>query len=451
MTTLRSLRIRLGQADVGSLFALDDGRVYFRFDDAYAKNPARPVLSQLYVVAPERADGVALAAAEAATVSQLLDPALAVNRGDGRGGRPPFFQNLLPEGQLRRQLVADLGLPPDDEFGLLAACGKDLPGNVWAWPESLAQREIGRLLGQGQDSYEMSSQQEPTPGQTSISGVQPKVALVQAPGGRFVMRAKDASGRHFIGKLPTSDFQDLPRVEYASLALARAAGVNTCEARLMPLSAIEQAPALAARGGQFLLVSRFDRDAPTPNGRRHMEDFAQVTGTPAGHKYAGTYAAIGYVLKTRSARGVQDVCELLRRIKVCELLGNYDAHLKNFSLLYDTGADGPVLSPAYDIVAYGVYLNGRGHALAFTPDQGKGPALLLPATVRRLANIWRIPEKRLSAVVADTVDQAMRAWPALLNELPLRAEHRRRLAAHIRANPSAQAWLKRHGGKWDVA
>jgi len=31
MTMLRALRVRLGVTDVGSLFALDDGRVYFRF------------------------------------------------------------------------------------------------------------------------------------------------------------------------------------------------------------------------------------------------------------------------------------------------------------------------------------------------------------------------------------------------------------------------------------
>ena len=40
MSMLRSLRIRLRQTDVGSLFALDDGRVYFRFDDAYAADPS---------------------------------------------------------------------------------------------------------------------------------------------------------------------------------------------------------------------------------------------------------------------------------------------------------------------------------------------------------------------------------------------------------------------------
>ena len=66
MSMLRSLRIRLGQTEVGSLFALDDGRCYFRFDDAYAlQGDNRPVLSQLY-----------LASTEERTRAQLLDPTL---------------------------------------------------------------------------------------------------------------------------------------------------------------------------------------------------------------------------------------------------------------------------------------------------------------------------------------------------------------------------------------
>ncbi|WP_343587212.1 type II toxin-antitoxin system HipA family toxin [Herbaspirillum sp.] len=431
MSMLRSLRIRLGRDEVGSLFALDDGRCYFRFDDAYALDSGRPVLSQLY-----------LAASEERTIAQLLDPTLAVNRGDGRGGLPPFFQNLLPEGQLRKHLVQRAGLPPDDEFGLLAYCGKDLPGDVSAVAEQLDDKRMGRLLGQGHDSYEMSSGQLPVPGGESLSGVQPKLALVQE-GGRYVMRSKDRQGSHFIAKLPATDYPNMPQVEFSSLTLAAAAGVDVCRFALEPLSAIADHLPFGLRNdaSRFLLVYRFDRDAPTPTGRRHMEDFAQVTGTAPGAKYAGTYAAIGMVLKERSARGVEDVFELLRRIKVNELLGNFDAHLKNFSLLYRTPQQA-VLSPAYDIVAYAAYVGGNGHALNFVPEQ-KGKQLLTPAILRRLANIWEIPEPKLQAVLVETVERAMTQWPALIGELPFTGDQREKLLAHLDANASVAAWRRR--------
>lgn len=450
MSVVRSLRIRLGTTDVGSLFGLDDGRVYFRFDDDYAKNPARPVLSQLYVVAPATSGSAerlaqALAEAEAATVAQLLDPALDANRGDGQFGLPPFFQNLLPEGPLRKQLIGDLGLDVNDELGLLAACGGDLPGDVRADAETLDEPALGRLIGQGRDSYEMSSGQVPTPQQTSISGVQPKVALILGSPGRYVMRSKHSDQKHFIGKLPTGEYDQLPEVEYSSLTLAAAAGVNTCEFALEPLSSIaDQLPyALQKDGRNFLLVSRFDRDVPTQTRRLHMEDFAQVTGMPSEYKYLGTYAAIGLLLKRRSASGEADVAELLRRIKVSELLGNYDAHLKNFSLVYPRGQARPELSPAYDIVAYGVYFAGSGHGLKFFPEQPPR-TLLTPRTLRELGNVWDIPEKQLSEVVTRCVDQAMASWPGLLKALPLTAAHRTRLAEHIQSNASAAAWRKRH-------
>ncbi|MBO9535322.1 type II toxin-antitoxin system HipA family toxin [Herbaspirillum sp.] len=431
MSMLRSLRIRLGRNEVGSLFALDDGRCYFRFDDAYALDSGRPVLSQLY-----------LAASEERTIAQLLDPTLAVNRGDGRGGLPPFFQNLLPEGQLRKHLVQRAGLPPDDEFGLLAYCGKDLPGDVSAVAEQLDDKRMGRLLGQGHDSYEMSSGQLPVPGGESLSGVQPKLALVQE-GGRYVMRSKDRQGSHFIAKLPATDYLNMPQVEFSSLTLAAAAGVDVCRFALEPLSAIADHLPFGLRNdaSRFLLVHRFDRDAPMPTGRRHMEDFAQVTGTAPGAKYAGTYAAIGMVLKERSARGVEDVFELLRRIKVNELLGNFDAHLKNFSLLYRTPQQA-VLSPAYDIVAYAAYVGGNGHALNFVPEQ-KGKQLLTPAILRRLANIWSIPEPKLQAVLVETVERAMTQWPVLIGELPFTGDQREKLLAHLDANASVAAWRRR--------
>jgi serine/threonine-protein kinase HipA len=450
MSVVRSLRIRLGTEPVGSLFGLDDGRVYFRFDDAYAKNPARPVLSQLYVVAPSAGGDAqtaaqAVASAEAATVAQLLDPGLAVNRGDGQFGLPPFFQNLLPEGPLRKQLIGDLGLAVDDELGLLAACGGDLPGDVWAEAETLDDAELGRLIGQSRDSYEMSSGQVPTPQQTSISGMQPKVALVLDGPGRYVMRSRQTAGQHFIGKLPTTEFDRLPEVEYSSLKLAAAAGVDVCDFSLQPLSVIaDRLPyAMQQDGRHFLLVSRFDRDVDSATRRLHIEDFAQVTGTPSAGKYAGTYAAIGLLLKRRSTRGEADVDELLRRIKVSELLGNYDAHLKNFSLIYPLGEARPRLSPAYDIVAYGIYITGSGHGLQFLPTQDKR-TLLTPRTLRELANAWDIPEKRLRDSVTRCVDQAMRTWPGLLKVLPLPDHHRARLAQYIGRNADVQSWRRRH-------
>ncbi len=435
MSSVRSLRIKIGTTDVGSLFGLDDGRVYFRFDELYALDPKRPVLSVSF-----------LAETEHETRAQLLTPSLSATIGRGDGRLPVFFQNLLPEGMLRKHLIMSAQLDERDELGLLAYCGDDLPGNVRAVAEQLNDKALGRLITQDRESYEMSSHQLPTPEAISLSGVQPKVSLVNAPRNRYVMRSKNASGRHFIGKLPASDYAGLPEVEYTAMQLARAAGVHVCSAELLPLSAIaSQLPfTLRDDARNFLLIHRFDRDAGVGSGRVHMEDFAQALELPTDEKYQGTYAAIGLILQFISGNAEKDLWELLRRIKVNELLGNYDAHVKNFSLLYDNEQpNGIGLSPAYDIVAYAVYLNGQGHALKFYPHQ-KAKSLLTPAVLRELANLWAIPEARLKEVVLSTVEQALLSWPDMIDASPMTAGQKQRLLAHLESNPSVKAWRRRY-------
>ena len=434
MSSVRSLRIKLAGTDVGSLFGLDDGRVYFRFDESYANNPDRPILSLAF-----------MAGEEVLTRAQLLDPSLASLIGAGQGKLPVFFRNLLPEGVLRKHLISLSGLLIDDELGLLAFCGEDLPGDVVAVAEQLSDSQLGRLITQDRDSYELSSYQLPTPRAVSLPGVQPKVSLMLESNGRYVMRSKDDIGRHFIAKLPASEYPNMPEIEKLAMDLAEAAGVTVCHTELHPLSAIaDNLPyALRTDARNFLLVSRFDRDVKTPTKRLHMEDFAQVMERNPDEKYQGNYDDIGYLLTQFSSAGQDDILELLRRIKVNELLGNTDAHLKNFSLLYDSSAKNPRLSPAYDIVAYAAYIENYGHGLKFTEQQTTSQ-ILSPAVVRKLANSWHIPETRLADTVATAVDNAMRRWPVMIAAATIDANQKRRLINHINENPSAKAWRRRN-------
>lgn len=434
MSQVRALRIKRGTVDVGTLFDLEDGRVYFQFDDSYIVDPARPLLSV----------GL-LGESEEETRAQLAKPPATFRFGGGKRLLPVFFRNLLPEGVLRKQLIADAGIEIDDEMGLLSYCGEDLPGDISAIPEGLDDGKMSKLLTDRHDSFEFSSHQLPTPQAVSLSGVQPKVDLVHEPGGRYVMRSKTAlDGAHFIGKLPASDYEGLPEVEYLSLQLAAVAGVTVAEAQLLPLHAIGDKLPFTMRDDarNFLLVRRFDRDASTPNGRLHMEDFAQALGFSPEDKYRPDYASIGVVLLEASSKRDDDVFELLRRIKVNELLGNYDAHAKNFSLLYE--ADGaPKLSPAYDVVAYGAYLDGKGHALRFIPDQ-TAKTMLTPATIRILANVWELSEVQIGSVLRETVTRAVRDWPAMIAESALSAGQKKRLLEHFENHPDVISWRRRN-------
>lgn len=114
-----------------------------------------------------------------------------------------------------------------------------------------------------------------------------------------------------------------------------------------------------------LIVTRFDR---TPDGSKlRLEDFAQILNKPRGRDFAGKYDAsyedVAEVIKKHSARPEIDLARFFRRLVVFVLVGNCDAHLKNFSLL-ETEI-GLRLSPAYDIVNTALY-DGFDQSLALS-------------------------------------------------------------------------------------
>ena len=407
---LSALDIFLGERKVGILFQYGD-MVRFQVDAEYAQDPLRPTLSlSMRAASPEQ------------DAALLLNPLAAMFNSPGQQRLPPFFQNLLPEGVLRKQIALERQCAEDNHFELLAACGRDLPGAVKAVPTKLTRAMMTRLVTQDHEAIEESVIAAPLVDGVSISGMQPKLALIQE-GGRYVSRTRHRDA-HIIGKLPTAQFDHLPEVEYLSLQLAQAAGVTVCQASLQPLEAILAEHSYAPGGSQqFLAVQRFDRDQP---GRLHVEDFCQILGVDPDKKYTGaSYADMALVMQSVDGLGEAACHELLRRITVNELIGNYDGHLKNFGIRYL--ADGAIeLSPAYDVVAYGVYLNGSGHALKFADGQPKR-TFLSPLTLRAFANRSGMLEPPLRHVISEVCKKALKTWPDMIAASQLLPHQKTRL------------------------
>ncbi len=111
-------------------------------------------------------------------------------------------------------------------------------------------------------------------------------------------------------------------------------------------------------GLAYIEVERYDRDLTTdPIRRLHQEDFCQALGVPSDRKYQaeGGPGVRDCVATIRAATGVpaQELPRFLRAVVFNWLIGNCDAHAKNFSLLYDGGA--PTVAPLYDLVSTVVY------------------------------------------------------------------------------------------------
>ena len=265
----RALAIYIGTLRVGTLFkyGTDDPIIRFVASDDYIDLPDPPTLS----LSMQAADPAQQRAFWADVTQQVFNGSYSAKKDTFL--LPAFFQGLLPEGVFRDHIAAERKCEPDDHFEMLAATGRDLPGNVSARPVELDFQEVAHLVTQDADSLEMSVVAEPMEDGMSVSGMQAKLGVLKE-GDRYVARTK-LQDTHIIAKLPVVGYALLPELEDLSLRLAAAAGVTVCEVALEPLEklAVEHNYDLGDETTgktNFLAVTRFDR---SPGGRIHAEDF----------------------------------------------------------------------------------------------------------------------------------------------------------------------------------
>ncbi len=322
---------------------------------------------------------------------------------------PAFFSNLLPEGHLRTYLAEKAGINPEREFFLMAVLGADLSGAVTVRPHADDTGGDDRAREDDDDDHHDHHEDDRDADvlRFSLAGVQLKFSAVMESHGGLTIPAYGVGGS-WIAKLPATQHEAVPENELAMLALARAVGIETPEARLVTVSEIEGLPKDAARmEGMAPAVQRFDRG---PDGAHvHMEDFAQVFGTFPDGKYKGHgYANIAQVLWAETSP--EATYEFVRRLVFSVVTGNGDMHQKNWSLLYPDGRT-PTLSPAYDLVSTLPDIPGDSLAVAFGGSRGLQTITL--DQVRRFADKARLPGSPVWQIVQETRERTIEAWKTL--------------------------------------
>lgn len=377
-------------------------------DPAYIADPLRPLLSLTFLGADE--------AQTQAILGAQRDVRLV--RNDGHW--PSYFANLLPEGHNRERLARQRHCAPDDEFELLAASGHDLMGALEVEPVPVHEGipETVRLwhTALGLTALAPEPVQAPVEDAASLPGVVTKFSAIY-DGRRYVVKRHGAAGSTIL-KLPTTRHPDLVENEHMGYRLCEALGLSCAQAQIISRSQAELPEVVPF--DQLLAVQRFDRG---PGGLRiHMEEFAQVLGLPPAKKYGkglADYADMLRVLDALSAQPALDVREFIGRFVAFVLLGNTDAHLKNWALLYPDGRS-PVLSPLYDPVCVTAFFESVG-------PQDYAINRAIDAKLRALswhdleallhaAKLARVPHLVRQAKVL--VRQAQADWPRLLAEAP---------------------------------
>lgn len=409
MADLDILDVRLYDRSVGTLTRLGRERIVFGFDPAHADDPERAALSLSFKGPFGR---------------------LVTDIEPTRIHAPPFFSNLLPEGSLREFLARSAGIDPRLEFLLLATLGEDLPGAVtiapiggeWPGPSGVGRlnrrkRELAGRSAGGRgtpDSMVRPLFRSPPPVprpaaplRYSLAGTQLKVPAVMSGGRPSVPR--HGIGGTWIVKLPTPGFPGLPEQEHWVMRLAASVGIEVAETRLVPVDAVDGLPLGMGEGpGNALAVRRFDRlDDGT---RLHTEDFAQILGVEPGEKYKGaTYRALAEIIGREM--GDEAVTEFVRRLVFCALIGNGDAHLKNWSVIYPDGRT-PRLAPAYDLVSTVAYAPEGGRMALDWVSGTAGFKDLSDGLMARLASGARLARQPVVRTARETVARFRDVWGA---------------------------------------
>jgi serine/threonine-protein kinase HipA len=184
----------------------------------------------------------------------------------------------------------------------------------------------------------------------SLAGAQDKLPVV-FDGARIGLPQDGYPSTHIL-KPAIRAVTDSVINEGFCLALARELGLSAANAHI------------ERRGADcFLLVERYDRTHPAKGKavRLHQEDFCQALGVVPEMKYqneGGPDLADCFALLRRVTRpSAPQVLRLLDDVVFNALIGNHDAHAKNFSLLYSglPSRATPVLAPLYDALSTAIY------------------------------------------------------------------------------------------------
>jgi serine/threonine-protein kinase HipA len=334
----RTLDVYLHRNLIGKLVQDEHGQMVFDYAESWLNNPAAVALSHSLPLRKER-----------------------FNRNDCRG----FFAGILPEESKRKIIARNLGISAQNDFAMLEQIGGECAGAVtfiltgMTLPEhddryrSLTRQELAEILRTlprrpllaGEEGIRLS-----------LAGAQDKIA-VRVLDDQISIPLGGAPSTHIL-KPAIEHFDGSVFNEALCMKLARAVGMPTAKAEIGNVEGID-----------YLLVERYDRAMSPlfPGGplylkREHQEDFCQALGIVSEKKYQNeggpSLKQCFGLLREISSAPVIDLQSLLDVVIFNFLVGNDDAHAKNFSFLYSEGAvltRQTRLAPFYDLLCTSYY------------------------------------------------------------------------------------------------
>jgi serine/threonine-protein kinase HipA len=268
----------------------------------------------------------------------------------------PFFSGLLPDGSARQRLAGALGISAGNAFGLLEVIGGECAGALSLYPagqtppssdddgvEELSAARLGEILSKLRERPLLGGEEGV---RMSLAGAQDKLAV--CVDGETIGLAKGGRPTTHILKPFIQTLDGSVENELFCLRLAARLKLPVPNVQMRRSGAIP-----------FLLVERYDRSKHEDGtiSRLHQEDFCQALSVPPELKYEeeggpGTERSLNLIDRA-TARPAADRLNFIRMLIFHYLVGNSDAHAKNYALLYR--GEVPDLAPLYDVVCTAAY------------------------------------------------------------------------------------------------
>jgi serine/threonine-protein kinase HipA len=328
----------------------------------------------------------------------------------------PFFAGILPEEGPRQQIAEILGVSERNDFAILERIGGECAGAVSLLPEGaplpeaseprlrqLSEAELQEIVAELPRRPLLAGREGV---RLSLAGAQGKLPVI-IDGSAVSLPLGNTPSTHIIKPEPDR-FPGLAAAEVLCMTLAKSVGLAV--------------PVVSRRligGRPCLVVQRYDRTVG-PDGavqRIHQEDFCQAMGFPPERKYQQEGGPLLRdciaMLREWSTAPVLDISDFLNAVIFNMLIGNADAHGKNYSLLYRQGERR--LAPCYDLVC----------TLAW-PELSKTPAMKIGQcdSLDAITPVhWQkmTTEARLGwPMVRERLADLCRALQTALHALPLR-------------------------------
>ena len=267
-----------------------------------------------------------------------------------------FFENLLPPEVVRRKLEKILHHDYRNTFAFLKELGGDCAGAISLCPEDVVPgtgEDVVRELTEDEADEILRALPERPLLQglldgyrISVAGAQDKL-VARILGGRLALPLYGAASTHVV-KPGMSICRDSVANECFCQRLASRLGMSAAKASMLDV-----------KGNAYYVSERYDRESKDGVVRRLLqEDFCQAMGVPPEEKYesdGGPSAVRCFLFLRNEGFGFAELSKFVDALVFNFVVGNADAHAKNFSILYREGK--PSLAPLYDILSTAVYPN----------------------------------------------------------------------------------------------